>query len=625
MAKDLEYYLAQARRISKHREADAEKEIRKLYKSMLKELQAFVADAYTKYAEDDKLAFAMLQKAGYDARFLSEIEERISVATPKAAKELRQLVNDTYKIAYDGMVDAVVKSGNLDKAFADAVAITPHQIKKIVKNPIMDLALEKNHKDIIYDIKQAVAVGLMNGDRYTDMAHRISEKVDGAYYKSVRIARTEAHRVIEAGNSDAAIEADKEFQNGTTGMRMVKTWKTMRDERVRPQRRRKGKGGWSTKMGKGANHMKLEGQVVLAGEDFDLLDGNKASAPGQSGVAGHDINCRCYVSYEMMTDAEFYAKTGKHFPNTEKKPIAYTLNDKFSDVDADAFYNALEAHYKSLNFPDSIIRDTITRFRQQAEFGQYKNSTVRQALNGILHLPDKRQRDILDKLNASCAVKVKNSILPKPTVKPTTNQADIDKRIKIFRKKWGMDGDIAGFDIQDIDRIDDAFDVFAEYVPSFKAGKIGLHCVMTADGPDVPDHIKAVINRSNTIAGVSGRNLYYNARHLKDDTLGYVTTHELTHRLTSELHFAMSYGSGGMSLAERHKLLQREIFERAGVSLSTSNVEKYVSRYATTNGDEFLSEAMAKYIDCKRTGKPTNAVLDAAYDLLCEYSSIYIK
>lgn len=313
MAKDLEYYLAQARRISKHREADAEKEIRKLYKSMLKELQAFVADAYTKYAEDDKLTFAMLQKAGYDARFLSEIEERISVATPKAAKELRQLVNDTYRIAYDGMVDAVVKGGNLDEAFADAVAITPHQIKKIVKNPIMDLALEKNHKDIIYDIKQAVAVGLMNGDRYTDMAHRISEKVDGAYYKSVRIARTEAHRVIEAGNSDAAIEADKEFQNGTTGMRMVKTWKTMRDERVRPQRRRKGKGGWSTTMGKGANHMKLEGQVVLAGEDFDLLDGNKASAPGQSGVAGHDINCRCYASYEMMTDEEYYAVTGKHF------------------------------------------------------------------------------------------------------------------------------------------------------------------------------------------------------------------------------------------------------------------------------------------------------------------------
>lgn len=91
-------------------------------------------------------------------------------------------------------------------------------------------------------------------------------------------------------------------------MRMCKTWHTMKDERVRPQRRRRGKKGWSTKMGNGANHMKLEGQTVLADEPFDLLDGNKADAPGQSGIAGHDINCRCYVSYEMMNDAEFFAR-----------------------------------------------------------------------------------------------------------------------------------------------------------------------------------------------------------------------------------------------------------------------------------------------------------------------------
>ena len=43
MAKDLDYYLAQARRIAEHREAGAEKELRKLYKGMLKDLQQFIA------------------------------------------------------------------------------------------------------------------------------------------------------------------------------------------------------------------------------------------------------------------------------------------------------------------------------------------------------------------------------------------------------------------------------------------------------------------------------------------------------------------------------------------------------------------------------------------------------
>ena len=316
--KDLEYYLAQARRIAEHREAGAEKEIRKLYKAMLKDLQTFISETYVQYAKDDKLTYAMLQEAGYNARFLEEIEQRLNISTPKAAKALRQLVEETYDAAYNAMVDGVARaSGGLETEFAESIAITPEQVKRAVENPVSGLTLsdtlEKNRREIIYSIKRTVGVGLMNGDRYTTMARRIAEQVDGDYKKAIRIARTETHRVREAGNHDAAQYVDKELQKGTTGRRMCKTWRTMKDERVRPQRRRKGKKGWSTKMGRGPNHMILDGQTVLADEDFDLQDGNTAPAPGSSGVAGHDINCRCYVSYEMLTDAEFFARTGKHF------------------------------------------------------------------------------------------------------------------------------------------------------------------------------------------------------------------------------------------------------------------------------------------------------------------------
>lgn len=321
MAKDLEYYLAQARRIAEHRDAGAEKEIRKLYKAMLKDLQTFISDTYVQYAEDDILTFAMLQKVGYDARFLEEVERRVNVATPKAAQALRDLVETTYAVAWNGMYEGVAKAAttSLAEEFAGYNAITPEQIKRAVENPVYGLTLkdtlEKNRKEIIYGIKQAVGIGLMNGDRYTTMARRIAEQVDGDYKKAIRIARTEAHRTREAGNADAAVEVDKELQGTKTGLRMTKTWKTMKDERVRPQRRRKGKGGWSTTMGKGPNHMIMDGQTVLADEEFDLQDGHTAMSPGQSGVAGHDINCRCFVSYQMMTDAEYFAKTGKHFPN----------------------------------------------------------------------------------------------------------------------------------------------------------------------------------------------------------------------------------------------------------------------------------------------------------------------
>nr|DAP38576.1 MAG TPA: minor capsid protein [Caudoviricetes sp.] len=400
--KSLEYYLAQARRISEHREAGAEKEIRKLYKEMLKDLQQFVSDVYMQYSKNDTLTYAMLQEAGYNARFLEEIEQRLNISTPKAAQKVQTLVEETYKLAYDGMVDGVVRaSGGVDAAFAESVAITPEQIKRAVENPVSGLTLkdtlEKHRKDIIYSIKQTVGVGLMNGERYTTMARRIAEQVDGDYKKAIRIARTETHRVREGGNTDAAQSVDKELQNGTTGMRMCKTWRTMKDERVRPQRRRRGKKGWSTKMGRGANHMILDGQTVLADEDFDLQDGNTAPAPGSSGVAGHDINCRCYVSYEMMTDAEFFAKTGKHFPGTkgiENSENGGTIEPKLSKACQNIVdtlkqqgveYIKVEKHAKSLT--ESEIISALAG-------GDYTSGSCSSV--GIAYIGQKRGLNVLD-------------------------------------------------------------------------------------------------------------------------------------------------------------------------------------------------------------------------------------
>lgn len=336
--KDLEYYLAQARRIEEHREAGAELEIRKLYKSMLKDLTELMSDTYVKYAKDDRLSYAILQEAGYHARFLEEVERRVIQATPEMQKELQDLVEKTYAATYEAMIQGVAAQGvdGFNEDFAKSLAITPEQIKAAVNNPVSGLTLtdtlEKNRKDIVYSIKQTVGIGLMNGDRYSTMAQRIVDQVDGDYKKAIRIARTEAHRVREAGNSDAAERVDAELQKGKSGMRMVKVWYTMKDERVRPQRPAyKRKAGVKARKAvtaglrsylKGANHLKMQDQTVLENELFDLGKGIKARAPGQSGDAGNDINCRCYASRRLMDDAEYFEATGKHFPGWEDKKKA---------------------------------------------------------------------------------------------------------------------------------------------------------------------------------------------------------------------------------------------------------------------------------------------------------------
>ena len=339
---DIEWYLAQVRRIAEHREKGAEKEIRKLYKEMLKDLQSFIGTQYALLAEDDQLTYGILQAKGEAARFLEEVEANINSVSPKVQRQIRDVVEQTYTAAYTGMVDAVEKAHNLGELRINLDGIrgtTPETVKKAVENPVSGLTLsdtlEKHRKEVIYEIKRQIGVGLIAGDRYSTMARRISDQLDMDYRKSIRIVRTETHRVREAGAQEGAIAVQEKLKNADSEYRLVKIWRTMKDERVRPQRKAyKRKAGVKARKQytaglrsslSGPNHMKMEGQTVLLDEPFDLGGGVKAMVPGSSGVAGHDINCRCYTSEKLMNDEEFFKATGRHFKSV-------LTSDKESDM-----------------------------------------------------------------------------------------------------------------------------------------------------------------------------------------------------------------------------------------------------------------------------------------------------
>ena len=299
---NLEKYLYQLRKIQQHRSVAAEKEIRKIYKELLKELNSYLADIYLTYSENDMLTYGDLAKAGMDARFLEEVEQRISGISPNVSRIINDTVNLTYEACYDGMRNAVVKAaGNrelLKQAFSTVSAVTPDVIKRAVENPVSGLTLkdtlEKHRKEIIYDIKRNIGVGLTNGDRFTTMAKRISESLDGNYKKSVRIVRTETHRVRESGFNDAAAAINETLKQGKSGYVMAKTWNTMEDNRVRPQKQKR----------KTYNHVKMNGVTIPQDELFKLPSGATGMCPSQTGVAGEDINCRCYLSYDLVLASE---------------------------------------------------------------------------------------------------------------------------------------------------------------------------------------------------------------------------------------------------------------------------------------------------------------------------------
>lgn len=76
---------------------------------------------------------------------------------------------------YDGSIRAVKAAAGsnlvLHQVLDGVQGTTPEIIKSAVENPIPKLTLkdtlEKNRKEIIYNIKREVNTGLLNGDRYT--------------------------------------------------------------------------------------------------------------------------------------------------------------------------------------------------------------------------------------------------------------------------------------------------------------------------------------------------------------------------------------------------------------------------------------------------------------------------
>lgn len=352
-------YYAELQRIEEHRSITAERNIQKLYKEMLDNLNNFLGSEYAKFSEDDVLSYAILARKGEYARFLEEVQSKVNGIVPSVNKEITQTVKEVYRISYEGMVNAVANSVNdadLAKRLSGIHLTNAQVIKAAVNNPVDKLTLsktlEKNRKQIVYNIKKTVTNGLMNGDRMSTMARKIQDDVEQNYRKAMLIARTEVHRVRETGHDDSSNSIDDVLKSENYDYRMVKTWRSKQDIATRHTSK--------------ANHVKMHMQTVLQDEEFDLGGGVTAPCPGKSGKAYHDCNCRCRVSRKLMSDDEFFQATGRHFkkvekPKREKKQEKPSLETKETEKQQISFDN----------FPTAFKQKTAKK--QTQKFVDYVN------------------------------------------------------------------------------------------------------------------------------------------------------------------------------------------------------------------------------------------------------------
>lgn len=373
--------LHEIRRIEQSREVLTEKKIRKIYKQLLKELNHFLADEYLKYSKDGILTVAMLQEKSRYAKFLEEIESHVNNLTPEIVALIKNTVEDTYTACYKGMSESVLKAKDTKSAlnYLKDLNIRPEVMKRAIENPVSGLTLpdilEKNRKEVIYDIKQQVNIGLMNGDRYETTAKKVAERLDISYGKATNIVRTETHRVTESGFMDCA----KDISDSLDGSGLVYTaaWRTMKDERVRPQHRYRTKSGWKTSISRnGANHQKMEGVIIQVGDKFQLEPNVYAECPSTSGTARNDCRCRCFLEYTLMSVEKFEELTGKSVDKSGGSGIIKLKDcNNFSHIEnyLSKTYNIeLDNSVKKLNFETckSVLQGAVTLISEYPELGR---------------------------------------------------------------------------------------------------------------------------------------------------------------------------------------------------------------------------------------------------------------
>lgn len=158
--------------------------------------------------------------------------------------------------------------------------ILPIDQRQVLKALQTDAKLSKGMyarlgEDIDYlkkSIRAELSRGISNGSTWFDIAHHIANGMNSpfktALYNSIRIARTEGHRIQNQAQWDSVNKAKDK------GADIVKQWDATLDKRTRP------------------THRRLDGQIRELDEPFEV-NGHKAMYPGGFGVAKEDIHCRC--------------------------------------------------------------------------------------------------------------------------------------------------------------------------------------------------------------------------------------------------------------------------------------------------------------------------------------------
>lgn len=243
------------------------------YKQAYKELDGILKGIYEEFEVDGQVDFdkyLRYRRTRELDSITATVMSRLYISNKKLIEELLEdILRNTRRSAFEVMQGHIRTIRPISKTFD-----TKKIINQSVAGKVWSERAKQSNDNLHYDVIGTINKGLENGQTYTQTAKELKKRFGKDINKAVATARTESHRVIETTKFETMEEIAKQ-------VKMTKTWHTVKDERVR------------------SSHQAMEGVTIPIDEEFILPSGNTCLRPSETGDPAEDINCRCYLSFDV--------------------------------------------------------------------------------------------------------------------------------------------------------------------------------------------------------------------------------------------------------------------------------------------------------------------------------------
>lgn len=214
-------------------------------------------------------------------------------------------------------------------------------------------------------IRAELSRGASNGESWNvaaaRIAHGMNSPFEKAYNNSIRIARTEGHRVQQESVFHCQQRAKAK------GADILKQWDSTLDAKTRP------------------THCELDGQIRELDEPFEAA-GKKAMYPGAFCDPAEDCNCRCCLLQRArwaLSDEEFYDKWDGD-KNELVKVQAKTYNEFKDKAKKETRKQELSSGWKGLNYPQNYTTKKEAVQALQDKYGIKFSDSRKYPINNYL-------------------------------------------------------------------------------------------------------------------------------------------------------------------------------------------------------------------------------------------------